>query len=188
MNASIWRTHEDRWMLLGCTLRHGGFFNFAGLWGDITKAHDPQRTASFTDETGSDIQYYYVKDKGKNWPLFVAFEPLLKPFEFWDNNDARMGTYEQEMELFSLNKPQNLPYKSKIEALGDLADIKLSTIDKQSTQFPPHFKGDSYLYGSHVLALPAPLDVQTLFKKTFLNDLELFKDTPTISLSYTPRT
>ena len=180
MNTTIFRTMKDEWMMLGASLRQGGYFNFAGVWGTITKVKRDM-VASFEDETGEGgTNYYYVEDKGKNWPLFLRFEPLLTPFELWDSNDAREGTIEQERKLYNAGMLY-ASYSEKITALGDLKEVIISEID-QMTQFPPHFNSTTYLYGSLVLALPAPLNVQTLFKKTFLDTLEMLDDAPRYTL------
>lgn len=148
-------------MLLGCSLKQGGYISISGIWGFISKAREPINPV-FEDESSG--LYFYMKDKGKNWSLFKALCPSLEEFEFWDENEARMGTLEQEKYLYE-NGLFYEQYSAQIEALH-FAGLKEVSVSKSTgTNFPPNFMGDKYLYGSLVLSLPMPNDLQARYKQ-----------------------
>lgn len=161
MNFQIWKSNADEFALVGGTLQEGGYLSFAGIWGIRTKQRRNEY-AVFEDETSGD--FYYMTSKGKNWSKFKALCPELEQFEFWDENKARAGTYEQELLLYrvgALNAPHN-------EQLVELEKAGLKEVDVASathTIFPPHYTGNTYTYGSLMLQLPAPNSIQIAFKE-----------------------
>lgn len=161
MNCQLWRTKHDTWMLLGCSLKAGGFVSISGVWGFISRVKDAVIPV-FEDESSG--LYFYMKDKGKNWPLFKALCPALAEFEFWDENENRAGTIEQEQFLFANNLFRS-PYTDQINALDKAGLREVEVAKSVGTNFPPSYAGERYLYGSLVLSLPMPQDLQLKFKQ-----------------------
>ena len=161
MNCQIWRASQDEFILVGGTLSEGGYLSFAGIWGIRTKNKRDNELPVFTDETSGD--YYYMTDKGKNWKKFIALCPQLKQFEFWDENIARVGTLEQEQCIYYAGL-KDAPFNEQILELqkADVKEVDVAT--SKGTIFPSHFLGKTYLYGSAILKLPAPNDIQIAFK------------------------
>jgi len=148
-------------MLLGCSLKAGGYISISGIWGFSSRSKESINPI-FEDESSG--LYFYMKDKGKNWSLFKSLCPALEEFEFWDENEARMGTIEQERYLYE-NGFFYEQYPSQIHAL-QVAGLKEVEVAKSTgTNFPPSFMGDKYLYGSLVLSLPMPNDLQARYKE-----------------------
>jgi hypothetical protein len=156
-------------MLLGCSLKQGGYISISGIWGFISKAREPIR-AVFEDESSG--LYFYMKDKGKNWSLFKALCPALEEFEFWDENEVRMGTVEQERYLYE-NGFFYEQYSSQIHALQNAGLKEVEVAKSTGTNFPPSFTGDKYLYGSLVLSLPMPNDLQARYKELITKENNL---------------
>jgi hypothetical protein len=162
INFQIWRAKQGQWILLGCSMRSGGFISISGLWG-ISQA---QRVAGLTPvfEDESSGTFFYMKDKGKNWNLFKALCPDLAEFEFWDENEHRIGTFEQEKFLYEQGM-SNARYIEKLEALEGVGLKEVDITKATGTHFPPSYMGEKYLYGTLDLALPMPNDLQLKFKQ-----------------------
>jgi len=162
INFQIWRAKQGQWILLGCSMKAGGFISISGLWG-VSQSQRVQGLAPvFEDESSG--TFFYMKDKGKNWRLFKALCPELAEFEFWDENEHRMGTFEQEAFLHEKGMT-HAPYVEKIEALANAGLKEVQSIKATGTNFPPNYLGDKYLYGTLDLSLPMPNDLQARFKQ-----------------------
>jgi hypothetical protein len=162
MNFQIWRSSDDEFVLIGAGLQHCGYLSFAGIWGIKTKQIRQNEHAVFVDEVGGD--YYYMTNKGKNWKKFKSLCPELEQFEFWDENKARAGTYEQELLLYRVGA-FNAPYNEKIIELEKAGLKEIDVSSAINTIFPPHYKGKTYTYGTLMLQLPAPNNIQIAFKE-----------------------
>jgi len=79
VNCNIWRTKENRWMLLGASMQEGGYISISGIWGIITSSKEAISPV-FEDESSG--KYFYLSDKDKNGPIFIALCPDLKKFQF----------------------------------------------------------------------------------------------------------
>ena len=162
MNCTIWRTLGDEFALIGASLEQGGYFSFAGIWGIKTKNKRENEQAVFEDEAGGD--YYYMTNKGKNWKKFKALCPELEQFEFWDENKARAGTYEQELLLYRVGASCD-PYNDQLLELDKAGLKEVDVASATNTMFPPHYTGKTYTYGTLMLQLPAPNSIQIAFKE-----------------------
>jgi len=169
LNCQVWRASENEFILVGATLSDGGYLSFSGIWGIRTKNKRDGECAVFTDETSGD--YYYMTDKGKNWKKFIALCPQLKQFEFWDENITRAGTLEQEQCIYYAGLG-DASFNDKILELekADLKEVDVASV--KGTLFPSHFLGKTYLYGSAILRLPAPNDIQIAFKELCQKEAE----------------
>ena len=161
MNTQIWRSSAGEFVLLGASLEQGGYLSFAGIWGIRTKQKRNEH-AVFVDEVGGD--YYYMTDKGKNWKKFKGLCPELEQFEFWDENKARMGTYEQELLLYRVGALR-APYNEQLLELERVGLKEVNVESATNTIFPPHYTGKTYTYGTLMLQLPAPNSIQIAFKE-----------------------
>jgi len=162
MNCTIWRTLGDEFALIGASLEQGGYFSFAGIWGIKTKNKRENEQAVFEDEVGGD--YFYMTNKGKNWKKFKALCPELEQFEFWDENKARAGTYEQELLLYRVGASCD-PYNDQLLELDKAGLKEVDVASATNTIFPPHYTGKTYTYGTLMLQLPAPNSIQIAFKE-----------------------
>ena len=162
MNFQIWRSSGDEFALIGAGMDETGYLSFAGIWGIRTKQKRDNEHAVFFDEVGGD--YYYMTNKGKNWKKFVALCPELQQFEFWDENKARLGTLEQEQCIYYAGL-QNAPFNEQILELtkAGLKEVDVKKERDRGTIFPHHYTGETYLYGSCMLGLPAPDAIQVAF-------------------------
>ena len=170
MNFQLWRVIAHEFVLIGCTLSQDRYISIAGIWGIKTKNIVAGEKAVFEDETAEGgTDYYYCTGKGKNWPKFIAFCPELEPFEFWDENKARIGTLEQEQYLFTHNLKE-AHFAECMEALrkANLANINIK--DTKGTIFTPHFKSDIYTYGTLILSLPITDEIQLQFKQLAIKE------------------
>jgi len=166
MNFQIWRAIGDEFVLIGANLQEGGYMSFSGIWGIRTKQKREQH-AVFIDETCGD--YYYMTEKGKNWKKFKALCPELEQFEFWDENKARAGTYEQELLLYRVGA-LNAPYNDQLLELEKAGLKEVDVASATNTMFPPHFAGKTYTYGTLMLQLPAPNDIQIAYKNLAIRE------------------
>ena len=167
MNCTIWRTKENRWMLVGASMAEAGYISISGLWGVITRSKESIPPVLEDESSG---RYFYMKEKGKNWPFFTAMCPELKKFQFWDENRARHGTYRQEWYLFSQGLLYS-PFTEQIEALQRAGLKEVDPLDKDDIAiFPPDYRGKTYLYGTLVLSLPMPKHLQWDFKELCDNE------------------
>lgn len=148
-------------MLLGCSLRAGGYISISGIWGFISKARQPV-SPTFEDESSG--LYFYMKDKGKNWPLFTKLCPELEEFEFWDENENRIGTLEQERFLYKSEFYYG-QYAEQLHALERAGLKEVEVAKSEGTNFPPSFMGEKYLYGTLSLSLPMPHNLQIKLKE-----------------------
>jgi len=165
MSFQIWRAIAQEFVLIGCTLIEDRYISIAGIWGIRTKNKIEGQHAVFEDETAEGgTDYYYCTGKGKNWPKFIAFCPELAPFEFWDENKARIGTLEQEKYLFTHDLKES-HYAECIEALRNANIANVSVKHSIGTIFPPYYKGDIYTYGTLILSLPITDEIQLKFKQ-----------------------
>jgi hypothetical protein len=162
MNFQIWRSSGDEFVLIGAGLEQGGYLSFAGIWGIRTKQKREGEHAVFFDEVGSD--YYYMTSKGKNWKKFKALCPELEQFEFWDENKARKGTYEQELLLYRVGA-LNAPYNDQLLELEKAGLKEVDVASATNTIFPPNYTGKTYTFGTLMLQLPAPNNIQIAFKE-----------------------
>ena len=162
MNFQIWRSQGDEFVLIGAGLEQGGYLSFAGIWGIRTKQKRESEQAVFFDEVGGD--YYYMTNKGKNWKKFKALCPELEQFEFWDENKARAGTYEQELLLYRLGASCDA-YNDQLLDLDKAGLKEVDVASATNTIFPPHYTGKTYTYGTLMLQLPAPNSIQIAFKE-----------------------
>lgn len=162
MNCTIWRTLGDEFALIGASLEQGGYLSFAGIWGIKTKNKRENEHAVFEDETCGD--YYYMTNKGKNWKKFKALCPELEQFEFWDENKAKTGTYEQELLLYRVGASCD-PYNDQLLELEKAGLKEVDVASATNTIFPPHYTGNTYTYGTLMLQLPAPNSIQIAFKE-----------------------
>jgi len=162
MNCTIWRTSGDEFVLLSASLVEGGYLSFAGIWGIKTKNKRENEQALFEDEAGGD--YFYMTSKGKNWKKFKALCPELEQFEFWDENKARAGTYEQELLLYGVGASCD-PYNDQLLELDKAGLKEVDVASATNTIFPPHYTGKTYTYGTLMLQLPAPNNIQIAFKE-----------------------
>lgn len=162
MNCTIWRTQGDEFVLLSASLVEGGYLSFAGIWGIKTKNKRENEHAVFSDEVCGD--YYYMTDKGKNWRKFKGICPELEQFEFWDENKARAGTYEQELLLYRVGA-LTAPYNEQLIELEKAGLKEVDVASATNTMFPPHYIGKTYIYGTLMLQLPAPNNIQIAFKE-----------------------
>jgi len=162
MNCTIWRTLGDEFALIGAELSEDGYLSFAGIWGIKTKNKRENEHAVFEDEAGGD--YYYMTSKGKNWKKFKALCPELEQFEFWDENKARAGTYEQELLLYRVGASCD-PYNDQLLELEKAGLREVDVVSATNTIFPPHYTGKTYTYGTLMLQLPAPNNIQIAFKE-----------------------
>jgi len=149
-------------MLLGCNLKGGGFISISGIWGVATKSKIHGISPAFEDESSG--LCFYFKDKGKNWKLFKNLCPELSDFEFWDENETRMGTIEQEKFLFE-NGLFNSSYSEQVQRLEQAGLKEVDVAKSRGTNFPPDFMGNSYLYGTLSLSLPMPQELQIKYKQ-----------------------
>ena len=162
MNCTIWRTQVDEFVLLSGSLAEGGYLSFAGIWGIKTKQFRKGEHAVFADEVCGD--YYYMTEKGKNWRKFKGICPELEQFEFWDENKARAGTYEQELLLYRVGA-LSAPYNDQLLELEKAGLKEVDVASATNTMFPPHYTGKTYTYGTLMLQLPAPNNIQIAFKE-----------------------
>lgn len=162
MNCTIWRTLGDEFALIGASLEQGGYLSFAGIWGIKTKNKRENEQAVFEDETCGD--YYYMTNKGKNWKKFKALCPELEQFEFWDENKAKTGTYEQELLLYRVGASCD-PYNDQLLELDKAGLKEVDVASATNTIFPPYYTGKTYTYGTLMLQLPAPNSIQIAFKE-----------------------
>ena len=162
MNFQIWRSQGDEFVLIGAGLEQGGYLSFAGIWGIRTKQKRESEQAVFFDEVGGD--YYYMTNKGKNWKKFKALCPELEQFEFWDENKARAGTYEQELLLYRVGASSDA-YNEQLLELDKAGLKEVEVASATNTMFPPHYTGKNYTYGTLMLQLPAPNSIQIAFKE-----------------------
>jgi hypothetical protein len=162
MNCTIWRTLGDEFALIGASLEQGGYLSFAGIWGIKTKQKRDNEIAVFEDETCGD--YYYMTNKGKNWKKFKALCPELEQFEFWDENKAKTGTYEQELLLYRVGASCD-PYNDQLLELDKAGLKEVDVASATNTIFPPHYTRKTYTYGMLMLQLPAPNSIQIAFKE-----------------------
>lgn len=162
MNFQIWRSSGDEFVLIGAGLEQGGYLSFAGIWGIKTKQKRDNEHAVFFDEVGAD--YYYMTSKGKNWKKFKALCPELEEFEFWDENKARAGTYEQELLLYRVGA-FDAPYNEKLLELDKAGLKEVDVASATNTIFHPHYTEKTYTYGTLMLQLPAPNNIQIAFKE-----------------------
>lgn len=154
-------------MLLGASMQEGGYISISGIWGVISRSKEAIPPI-FEDESSG--KYFYMSEKGKNWPLFVSLCPELKKFQFWDENKNRAGTFKQEWCLYE----RNLLYSPFADQIRALEEAKLKEVDVLDTQdialFPPSYEGKTYLYGTLVLSLPMPKHLQWDFKELCKNE------------------
>jgi hypothetical protein len=162
VNFQIWRSSGDEFVLLSASLVEGGYLSFAGIWGIRTKQKRDNEHAVFVDEVCGD--YYYMTEKGKNWRKFKALCPELEQFEFWDENKARAGTYEQELLLYRVGASCD-PYNDQLLELDKAGLKEVDVASATNTMFPPHYTGKTYTYGTLILQLPAPNNIQIAFKE-----------------------
>lgn len=149
-------------MLLGCNLKAGGFISISGIWGVATRNRIQGISPAFEDESSGTC--FYFKDKGKNWKLFKGLCPELAEFEFWDENETRMGTIEQEKFLFD-NGLSGSPYAEQIQRLDEAGLKEVDVSKSEGTNFPPSFMGQTYLYGTLNLSFPMPQELQIKYKQ-----------------------
>ena len=154
-------------MLLAASMQEGGYISVSGIWGVISRSKEAIQPV-FEDESSG--KYFYMSEKGKNWPLFASLCPELKKFQFWDENKNRAGTFKQEWCLYE----RNLLYSPFADQIGALEEAKLKEVDALDPQdialFPPSYEGKTYLYGSLVLSLPMPKHLQWDFKELCKNE------------------
>ena len=148
--------------MIGASLEQGSYLSFAGIWGIKTKQKRDNEIAVFEDETCG--YYYYMTNKGKNWKKFKALCPELEQFEFWDENKAKTGTYEQELLLYRVGASCD-PYNDQLLELDKAGLKEVDVASATNTIFPPHYTGKTYTYGTLMLQLPAPNSIQIAFKE-----------------------